>query len=91
MHGKISNICHNKKSLFKNMPQNFKATRYHSLIVEKESLPENIVISSESSEGYIMSIEVSKAKAYGLQFPPESYDTELGQRIISNFIKICEK
>ena len=91
MHGKISNIYHNKKSLFKNMPQNFKATRYHSLIVEKESLPKNIVISSVSSEGYIMSIEISKAKAYGLQFHPESYDTELGQRIISNFIKICEK
>ena len=91
MHGKISNIFHNKKSLFKNMPQNFKATRYHSLIVEKESLPKNIVISSESSEGYIMSIEIFKAKAYGLQFHPESYDTELGQRIVSNFIKICER
>ena len=91
MHGKISNICHNKKSLFKNMPQNFIATRYHSLIVEKDTLPNNILITSKSSEGYIMSIEITDGKAYGLQFHPESYETELGERLISNFIKICEQ
>ena len=91
MHGKISNICHNKKSLFKNMPQNFIATRYHSLIVEKDTLPKNILITSKSSEGYIMSIEITDGKAYGLQFHPESYETELGERLISNFIKICEQ
>ena len=91
MHGKISKISHNKKSLFKDMPQNFRATRYHSLIVERETLPKNILITSESLDGYIMGIEISKAKAYGLQFHPESYDTELGSKIIKNFIKICEK
>ena len=91
MHGKISNIFHHKKSLFKNMPQNFQATRYHSLIVEKETLPKHIIISSESSDGYIMSIEIPRAKAYGLQFHPESHDTELGQNLINNFMKICEK
>ena len=91
MHGKISNINHHKKSLFKNMPQNFQATRYHSLIVEKETLPKNILITSKSSDDYIMSIEIAKAKAYGLQFHPESYDTELGERLINNFIKICNR
>ena len=65
MHGKISNIHHNKKSLFKNMPQNFQATRYHSLIVEKKSLPKNILITSKSPDNYIMSIEIPRAKAYG--------------------------
>ena len=91
MHGKISNILHNKKSLFKNMPQNFQATRYHSLIVEKKSLPKNILITSKSPDDYIMSIEIPRAKAYGLQFHPESYDTELGERLINNFINICKK
>ena len=91
MHGKISNILHNKKSLFKNMPQNFQATRYHSLIVEKKSLPKNILITSKSPDNYIMSIEIPRAKAYGLQFHPESYDTELGERLINNFINICKK
>ena len=91
MHGKISNISHNKQSLFKNMPQNFQATRYHSLIVEKKTLPKNIIISSKSSDGYIMSIEIPEVKAYGLQFHPESYDTELGERLINNFIKLCEE
>ena len=91
MHGKISNIHHNKKSLFKNMPQNFQATRYHSLIVEKKSLPKNILITSKSPDNYIMSIEIPRAKAYGLQFHPESYDTELGERLINNFINICKK
>ena len=91
MHGKISNIRHNKKSLFKNMPQNFQATRYHSLIVEKKSLPKNILITSKSPDNYIMSIEIPRAKAYGLQFHPESYDTELGERLINNFINICKK
>ena len=91
MHGKISNISHNKKSLFKNMPQNFQATRYHSLIVEKETLPKNILITSKSSDGYIMSIEIAKAKAYGIQFHPESYDTKFGERLINNFIKICNR
>ena len=91
MHGKISKIYHNKKSIFKDMPQNFKATRYHSLIVEKETLPKNILITSESSDGYIMSIEITKARVFGLQFHPESYDTELGNKLITNFIKICER
>lgn len=91
MHGKISKIFHNKKSLFKNMPQNFQATRYHSLIVEKKTLPKNIKITAQSSDGYIMGIEIPTTNTYGLQFHPESYDTELGHILIDNFIKKCEK
>lgn len=91
MHGKLSIIDHDNSLIFKNIPQNFQATRYHSLIVEKSSLPKNLVINATSKDGYIMAITDVNAKAYGLQFHPESHDTEYGFKLINNFIKICEK
>ena len=91
MHGKLSIINHDKGLIFKDIPQNFQATRYHSLIVEKSSLPNNLVINATSKDGYIMGITEENSKAYGLQFHPESHDTEHGLKLISNFIKICEK
>ena len=91
MHGKLSIINHDNSLIFKNIPQNFQATRYHSLIVEKSSLPKNLVINATSKDGYIMAITDVNAKAYGLQFHPESHDTEYGYKLINNFIKICEK
>jgi anthranilate synthase component II len=91
MHGKLSIINHDNSLIFKNIPQNFQATRYHSLIVEKSSLPKNLVINGTSKDGYIMAIAEVNAKAYGLQFHPESHDTEYGFKLINNFIKICEK
>ena len=90
MHGKLSIIDHDNSLIFKNIPQNFQATRYHSLIVEKSSLPKNLVINATSKDGYIMAITDVNAKAYGLQFHPESHDTEYGFKLINNFIKICE-
>jgi len=91
MHGKLSIINHDNSLIFKKIPQNFQATRYHSLIVEKSSLPKNLVINATSKDGYIMAITDVNAKAYGLQFHPESHDTEYGFKLINNFIKICEK
>ena len=91
MHGKLSIIHHDRSLIFKNMPQNFQATRYHSLIVEKSTLPKNLVINATSKDGYIMAITDVNAKAYGLQFHPESHDTEYGFKLINNFIEICEK
>jgi anthranilate synthase component 2 len=90
MHGKLSNITHDRSLIFEGMPQNFLATRYHSLIVEKSSLPKNLVINATSKDNYIMGIADINAKAYGLQFHPESHDTEHGFKLINNFIKICE-
>jgi anthranilate synthase component II len=91
MHGKLSIINHDNSLIFNNISQNFQATRYHSLIVEKSSLPKNLVINATSKDGYIMAITDVNAKAYGLQFHPESHDTEYGYKLINNFIKICEK
>jgi len=90
MHGKLSIINHDNSLIFKKIPQNFQATRYHSLIVEKSSLPKNLVINATSKDGYIMAITDVNAKTYGLQFHPESHDTEYGFKLINNFIKICE-
>ena len=90
MHGKLSNITHDSSSIFEDIPQNFLATRYHSLIVERSSLPKNLVISATSKDNYIMGITEINAKAYGLQFHPESHDTAHGFKLIDNFIKICE-
>ena len=91
MHGKLSIINHDNSLIFNNISQNFQATRYHSLIVEKSSLPKNLVINATSKDGYIMAITDVNAKAYGLQFHPESHDTEYGYKLINNFIKIYEK
>ena len=91
MHGKLSNIYHDNSLMFKDIPQDFLATRYHSLIVEESSLPDNININATAKDKYIMSISIPTSKAYGVQFHPESYDTEVGYQLINNFINICEK
>ena len=90
MHGKLSNITHDNSSIFKDIAQNFLATRYHSLIIEEATLPKNLIINARSNDKYIMSVSDAKAKAYGLQFHPESHDTELGYKLINNFLNICE-
>ena len=90
MHGKLSNITHDNSSIFKDIAQNFLATRYHSLIIEEATLPKKLIINARSNDKYIMSISDEKAKAYGLQFHPESHDTELGYKLINNFLNICE-
>ncbi len=86
MHGKTSTIKHDGKTIFKNIPQNFKATRYHSLIVERESLPEELEISAEADDGSIMGIRHKKFPVEGIQFHPESFLTDEGINIIKNWL-----
>ena len=85
MHGKISNITHNNHSVFKNIPSPFKATRYHSLIIEKETLPETIEITAISEDGVIMGIKHKILNIHGVQFHPESIASEYGHQLIENF------
>ncbi len=87
MHGKISEIFHNGKNLFENLPSPFKATRYHSLIIEKDSCPQNLEITAQTKDGIIMGIADEKLKIYGVQFHPESIASEHGHQIIKNFLK----
>jgi anthranilate synthase/aminodeoxychorismate synthase-like glutamine amidotransferase len=88
MHGKTSPILHNNQGLFEGLPQGFKATRYHSLLVERESLPSCLEITAETAEGEIMGLRHRDMPIHGVQFHPESIATEHGMQILKNFLKI---
>jgi len=87
-HGKTSIISHNKKGLFKDLDDNLKVMRYHSLIVEKSTLPKDLEITAETKDGLIMAIKHKNFQTYGLQFHPESIFTESGKTIIKNFVEV---
>lgn len=90
MHGKTSKIeVLEDTRIFENLPKEFTQTRYHSLIVEKEDLPKEIIVTSKSiDDGEIMSLEIKGKNIYGVQFHPESIMSEHGHKIIDNFLKI---
>jgi len=88
MHGKISEIQHDGKTIFHGLPQRFVATRYHSLIVERNSLPRALEISAESEDGTIMGLRHRKLHVEGVQFHPESILTTTGFRLLENFLDI---
>jgi para-aminobenzoate synthetase component 2 len=88
MHGKTSEIHHDGKTVFKGLPQDFPATRYHSLIVERKSLPRSLEISAETEDGTIMGLRHRKMKVEGVQFHPESVLTDAGFRLLENFLSI---
>ncbi len=92
MHGKTDNITILKNSnIIKNIPNNFIATRYHSLEISNKNLPKEIEVLAENKEKSIMGIKVKNKKVYGLQFHPESIATSNGDLFFKNFIKICYK
>jgi len=88
MHGKTSEIQHDGKTIFRGLPQEFVATRYHSLIVERKSLPRTLEISAETSDGTIMGLRHRKLRVEGVQFHPESILTSAGFRLLENFLDI---
>ena len=88
MHGKTSEIISKKVGILKNLPKSFKATRYHSLIIDKKSLSKHLEITAESKDGLIMGVQHKEYDVHGVQFHPESIKTKLGIKILKNFIKI---
>ena len=86
MHGKTSKIKHNKKGLFKNIKNNFEATRYHSLIVDRKKLPKILTITAETRNKTIMGLMHKDYDIHGFQFHPESINTKVGMKLIKNFI-----
>jgi len=88
MHGKTSLIHHDCETIFHGLPQDFQATRYHSLIVERASLPKELEISAETADGTIMGLRHRKMKVEGVQFHPESVLTDAGFRLLENFLTI---
>ena len=92
MHGKTDNITILKDSnIIKNIPNNFIATRYHSLEISSKNLPKEIEVLAENNKKSIMAIKIKNKKIYGLQFHPESIATSNGELFFKNFIKICYK
>jgi anthranilate synthase/aminodeoxychorismate synthase-like glutamine amidotransferase len=91
MHGKISQVKHDGKTIFAGVPNPFPAGRYHSLIVVRETLPEFLEVSAETEEGEIMGLRHKKYPVEGIQFHPESVLTPQGKRIIRNFLKYTGK
>ena len=88
MHGKTSKILSKKIGILKNLPKSFEATRYHSLIIEKKSLPKHLEVTAESKDGLIMGVKHKEYDVHGVQFHPESIKTKLGMKILKNFIRI---
>lgn len=91
MHGKTSPILHDSKTIFKGIPSPFTATRYHSLIVKRETLPDCLEISAETEEGEIMGLRHKEYPIEGVQFHPESIITDYGHQMLLNFLGKAEK
>jgi anthranilate synthase/aminodeoxychorismate synthase-like glutamine amidotransferase len=90
MHGKSSSIYHDGKTIFKGLSNPFQAIRYHSLLIERESLPDCLEISSETKEGEIMGVRHKRFAIEGVQFHPESIMTQEGKALLKNFLEIYE-
>jgi anthranilate synthase/aminodeoxychorismate synthase-like glutamine amidotransferase len=91
MHGKTSPILNDGRTIFKGLPSPFPAGRYHSLIVERESLPDCLEVSAETEEGEIMGLRHRTLPVEGIQFHPESILTPGGKRIIRNFLQLIDR
>ena len=90
MHGKTSLVDHDGTGVFKGLPSPFTATRYHSLIVERASLPAELAITAESEDGLIMGLAHREHPLFGVQFHPESIASEQGAALLGNFLSVAE-
>lgn len=88
MHGKTSLIHHNGRDLFADMPNPFPATRYHSLVIQRESLPACLEVTAQTDEGEIMGVRHRELPVHGVQFHPESILTDGGRTILANFLRL---
>jgi anthranilate synthase component 2 len=89
MHGKLSQITHTGKGLFKGLPRRFEVTRYHSLIVEREGLPASLAVTARTADGLVMGLQHKKHPVHGVQFHPESIASEHGHALLANFLEVA--
>ena len=89
MHGKTSQIHHNGTGLFKGIPDGFTATRYHSLSIQRDSLPAELEITAWTEDGEIMGVQHKTRPVYGVQFHPESIATQYGHELLGNFLDLA--
>ena len=87
VHGKMGEIQHTNRGLFEDLPSPFQATRYHSLVVERDSLPDSLEITAELEDGTIMGLQHRELPMHGVQFHPESIRSEHGHAMLQNFLK----
>ncbi len=87
IHGKLSAIRHASQGVFAGLPSPFSATRYHSLIVERDTLPSTLEVTAETEDGLIMGLRHRELPIEGIQFHPESYTTEHGKQLLRNFLE----
>ena len=90
MHGKIDSMKHFNHEIFKNIENNFLATRYHSLIIDRNTLSKDFIITAETNNRIIMGIAHSQLPIYGFQFHPESIGTEIGKELLKNFLTLIK-
>ena len=88
MHGKTSDIHHRSEGLFQGLPTPFSATRYHSLVVDRESLPDCLEVTAETKDGVVMGLAHREQPVHGVQFHPESIASEQGHELLKNFLDI---
>jgi anthranilate synthase component 2 len=89
MHGKLSKVHHSGKGVFRDVPNDFDATRYHSLTVEPETFPSELEITARSEDGVIQGLQHKTLPIFGVQFHPESIASEHGHKILANFLQDC--
>jgi para-aminobenzoate synthetase component 2 len=89
MHGKTSQIHHDGGTIFEDLPMPFEATRYHSLIVDRETLPDSLEVCAETDDGLIMGLRHKEYAVHGVQFHPESILTPTGKDLLRNYLKLC--
>ena len=88
MHGKIDEMEHNNHEIFSNVKKNFSATRYHSLVIDPNTLPSDFIITAQTKNKIIMGIAHTLLPIYGFQFHPESIGTDIGKTLLTNFLKL---
>jgi anthranilate synthase component 2 len=89
MHGKLSEISHTAKGVFRGLPRKFEVTRYHSLIVERKRLPADLAITARTADGLIMGLQHKSHPVHGVQFHPESIASEHGHALLANFLDLA--
>lgn len=89
MHGKLSTITHTNKGIFEGLPKQFEITRYHSLIVERATLPDCLEITAETSDGIVMGLQHKTHPVHGVQFHPESIASQQGHALLANFLRLA--
>jgi anthranilate synthase component 2 len=89
MHGKLSQVHHHGRGVFEGLPSPFAATRYHSLTIERDGLPEALEVTAEAEDGVIMGLQHRELPIYGVQFHPESIASEHGHALLANFLRLA--